>query len=208
MPTSDVVTTIPWSTPERLEYRLVDNGGKDLGTGTLAVERSSEGFTLSSSFQSETSKDDSTVVVDALTLKPISSRRQIVTKDDDETIEVQYTDQGAVIKQGDKQSGLSVPEHSYDNDSSLWLWRTIDLHEGFEASYTTIITNRRSRQTVNLRVTGKQSVTVPAGTFDAWRVEVRTSNARQIAWIADTPQRTLLKYDNDRNVIFELTSKP
>jgi hypothetical protein len=148
------------------------------------------------------------VVVDALTLKPISARRQIVTKDDDETIEVQYTDQGAVIKQGDKQSGLSVPEHSYDNDSSLWLWRTIDFHDGFEASYTTIITNRRSRQTVNLRVTGKQSVTVPAGTFDAWRVEVRTSNARQIAWIADTPQRTLLKYDNDRNVIFELTSKP
>jgi len=103
---------------------------------------------------------------------------------------------------------MSVPEHSYDNDSSLWLWRTIDFKEDYESAYITLITNRRSRQTVVLAVTGKESVTVPAGTFDAWRLEVRTANARQVAWIADTPRRTLLKYDNDRDLIFELTSAP
>ena len=44
----------------------------------------------------------------------------------------------AVIKAGERQSGLSVPEHSYDNDSSLFLWRTIDFREGYEARYITI----------------------------------------------------------------------
>jgi hypothetical protein len=207
--TQDIVANIPWSTAgERLEYRLVDGGGKQLGSGTLTVAQSGTNFELGSHFESETNNDTAKVIVNAQDLKPISSSREIITGDDDELIEVTYTDQGAVIKQGDKQTGMSVPEHSYDNDSSLWLWRTIAFAEDYNSAYITLITNRRSRQTVVLEVTGKESVTVPAGTFEAWRLEIRTANARQVAWIADTPRRTLLKYDNDRDVIFELTSAP
>jgi hypothetical protein len=101
-----------------------------------------------------------------------------------------------------------VPEHAYDNDTSLFLWRTLPFADGYEASYVTIITNRRNRQDVVLNVRGKETVTVPAGTFECWRLEISTENARQIAWYADTPSRPLVKYDNDRAVIFELTSKP
>lgn len=163
---------------------------------------------LIQSYRSETTTDDIKVVVDAKTLKPISSTRTIVDKNDQETIEVTYGDEGALIEQGDRQSGLSVPAHSYDNDSSLFLWRTLPFAEGYEASYTTIISNRRSRQQVVLRVTGKESVTVPAGSFDAWRLEITTSNARQLAWFSTDAARVLLRYDNDRNVIFELMSRP
>jgi hypothetical protein len=127
---------------------------------------------------------------------------------DEERIDVEYTADGARITQNedeDTTTGLSVPEYSYDNDTSLFLWRTLPFEEGYEGSYTTIITNHRARQKVNLSVTGIESVTVPAGTFEAWRLEITTSNARQIAWYATTPDRKLLRYDNDRNVIFELT---
>jgi hypothetical protein len=206
--TSDIVSTIPWQSGERLEYRLVEDDGDQVGTGTLTVSQSGSNFELGAHFESDISDDTSKVIVKNQDLKPVSSTREIVTEDDTELIEVTYTDQGAVIKQGDKQSGMSVPEHSYDNDSSLWLWRTIAFSEDYESAYITLITNRRSRQTVVLEVTGKESVTVPAGTFDAWRLEIRTANARQVAWIADAPRRTLLKYDNDRNLIFELTSAP
>jgi hypothetical protein len=206
--TQDIVSTVPFSAGERLQYRLVDSGGKELANGTLSVASTGSNLELESHFESETNNDTTKVVVNAQTMKPVSSSRDIITENDEELIEVTYTDQGAVIKQGDKQTGMSVPEHSYDNDSSLWLWRTIDFAEGNEFAYNTIITNRRSRQVVVLEVTGKESVTVPAGTFSAWRLEIRTQNARQVAWIADTPKRTLVKYDNDRNVIFELTSAP
>jgi hypothetical protein len=219
--TQDIVSNVPFSSGERLEYRLVDSSGKQLGEGTLTVASSGSNLELGSHFESETNNDTTKVVVNAQTLKPVSSSRQIITKDDEELIEVTYTDKAsdegctvdlpkgcATIKQGGKQSGMSVPEHAYDNDSSLWLWRTIDFAEGNEFAYRTLITNRRSEQTVVLEVGAKESVTVPAGTFDAWRLEIRTQNARQVAWIADTPKRALVKYDNDRNVIFELTSAP
>jgi hypothetical protein len=166
--------------------------------------------TLSQRYVSETTADSIDVVVDSQTMKPLSSVRRIENDnpDDEDLIEVTYTEAGASVKVGDRQTGLSVPEHAYDNDTSLFLWRTLPFADGYEASYVTVITNRRSRQDVVLNVRGKETVTVPAGTFECWRLEISTENARQVAWYADTPTRPLVRYDNDRDVIFELTSKP
>ena len=166
--------------------------------------------TLSQGYVSETTGDSIDVVVDSQTLKPVSSVRTIENEnpDDEDLIEVTYTEAGASVKVGDRQTGLSVPEHAYDNDTSLFLWRTLPFADGYEASYVTVITNRRNRQDVVLNVKGKETVTVPAGTFECWRLEISTENARQIAWYADTPSRPLVKYDNDRDLIFELVSKP
>ena len=97
---------------------------------------------------------------------------------------------------------------SYDNDSSLFLWRTIDFKDGYRGAYTTIITNRRTRQDVILKVLGKETVKVAAGEFQAWKLEIEAENATQHAWYADTPTRPLVKYDNDRGLIFELEKAP
>lgn len=209
-PTSDIVTTIPWQADEQLQYILINEDGDRLAEGVLLVDVIGERTNLAQSFgnATETNRDDLTVNVDSRTLKPFSSNRRIVNGDEIETIEVTYTEAGALIKQGDRQSGLTVPEHAYDNDTSLFLWRTIPFAEGYEASYTTVITNRRSRHKVVLEVTGKETVTVPAGEFSAWRLEIRTENAKQTAWYADTPTRPLVRYDNDRGQFFELVSRP
>ena len=199
---------IPWQGNESHDYILADKSGKTVGNETLAVAVNGASTTLTQDFKNDTGSDLSNVVVDSQTLKPQSSTRKIVRPDDTVDLQVTYTEQGALIKQDNKQSGLSVPQHSYDNDSSLFLWRTIPFTPGYEASYVTIITNQRNRQTVDLKVIGKETVAVPAGQFDAWRLEIRTSNARQVAWFTDTPQHVLLKYDNDRGLIFELSSQP
>ena len=189
------------------------------------IERDGDTFVLTTRYESPNGNSDTTtVIVDAQFLKPISSVREIDNDnpDDEDRIEVQYTDEpvdpsrppgfpvAAVITTdgGDKQSGLTLEDHSYDNDTSLFLWRTIAFAEGYESSYVTVITNRRTDQQVILRVPGKETVTVPAGEFTAWRLEIITSNARQIAWYADTPTRPLVRYDNDRGTIWELTSAP
>ena len=63
-----------------------------------------------------------------------------------------------------------------------------------------MITNRRTRQEVTLKVRGKETVRVPAGEFTAWRLEIEAEDAKQTAWIADTPARTLVRYDNDNGL--------
>jgi hypothetical protein len=209
-PASDVAGTPPWRNQEVSEYILIDDDGDRLAAGSLEIEVRGPETTLSQRFVSETTADSIDVVVDSRTLKPLSSKRTIENEnpDDEDLIEVTYTEAGASVKVGDRQTGLSVPEHAYDNDTSLFLWRTLPFAEGYEASYITIITNRRSRQEVYLRVAGKETVTVPAGTFECWRLEIATENAKQVAWYADTPARELVRYDNDRNLIFELATRP
>jgi hypothetical protein len=212
-PTSDVAGTPPWTGDEQLQYVLKADSGREVARGVLVIDVLNGRTNLAQSFTNpdETNRDDLTVQVDSQTLKPFSATRRILNDDDDdvELIEVTYTDEGALIKlDSDKQSGLSVPEHSYDNDTSLFLWRTLPFAEGYEASYNTIITNHRNRQKVNLRVTGKESVTVPAGQFTAWRLEIRAGGRTQVAWYADTTTRPLIKYDNDAGTIFELETRP
>jgi len=194
----------PWQGDESLSYEVKNDRGQRLGREVLSVDVEGSRTFLSQLFMSEGRRDESRVEVESATLKPRSSRRQILTPADEEVLEATYTEEGVLIKHGDKQSALSVPEHSYDNDTSLFLWRTIPFAPGYEASYVTIITNFRSRQVVRLRVIGREMVRVPAGEFQAWKLEIKTKNADQVAWYADTPLRQLLKYDNDRKVIFEL----
>ena len=192
-PPSDVVASIPWQADETAEYVLKNDRGEEFGRATLRQI-----------FANDTNRDDVSVVVDSTTLKPSSSRREITGPNETETIESEYTEEGVLIRQGERQSGLSVPEHAYDNDSSLFLWRTIAFAPENEASYVTIITNYRSRHDVVLRVRGVETISVGGREYQAWRLEIETSNAKQTAWHADTPARTLLKYDNDRDTIFEL----
>jgi Protein of unknown function (DUF3108) len=201
-----VVTQIPWSGNQTHKYVIKNSNGDEVATSTLTIEVAGDTTTLSQRSENETASDDINLRVNSSTLKPISSRRVFESEggDDEEPIEVTYTPQGAQIKQGGRQTGLSVPEHSYDNDSSLFLWRTLSFVTPYEASYNTIITGQRNRQKVNLAVIRKETVTVPAGRFEAWRLEITTSNARQVAWITDDATRTLVRYDNDHNQIFEL----
>jgi hypothetical protein len=185
----------------------VKNNGNVVGRSVLTVDTQGAQTVLTQDFTGDTT-DKSMVTVDSQTLKPISSSRHIVAKDDDVTIEATYTATDVSIKQGDKQSGLSLPDHAYDNDTSLFLWRTLPFEVGWQGSYNTVITNRRSRQKVNLFVVRRETVKLSSGEYNAWRLEVKTSNATQTAWYADSLRRELLRYDNDRGVIYELDTAP
>jgi hypothetical protein len=201
-----VVSTIPWAGDESHTY-TVKNNGEVVGRSVLTVDVQGATTVLSQSFRGETT-DESAVTVDSQTLKPQSARREVIARDDDVVVETTYTADGAVIKQGERQSGLSVPEHAYDNDTSLFLWRALPYEVGWQGSYITIITNRRSRQKVNLFVVRRETVQLATGEYSAWRLEIKTSNATQTAWYADTPRRELLRYDNDRGIVYELDTAP
>jgi hypothetical protein len=205
---SDVVSAIPWPPEEDLKYVLVDKSGKQTGTADLTVTQQGGTTRLGQSFRNNQNSDVTVVAVDSQTLKPLSSTRTITSPSGKEELSTTYANGVALIKQGDKQSGLSVPEHAYDNDTSLFLWRTLRFETEYQAAYVSIISNRRSRQNVAVKVVGREMVSVPAGEFQTWRIEIDASNTRQTAWYADSASRPLVKYDNSLGTFFELQSKP
>jgi hypothetical protein len=208
-----LVVEIPWSDGERAEYVLLESeGGEECGSGALTVSRRGDQFELSLRFEDdEGNSDESAVLVDAGTLKPASVRRERVIDGETEAIEGAYDAEAEVLTITELSDGddrtvpLRLEGDYYDNESSLFLWRTIDFADGYEASYRAVIAAQNTQHTVNLFVRGKEQVTVPAGTFECWRLEIEASGRRQTAWFADTPERPLVKYDNSFQV-FELTS--
>lgn len=210
--TQDIVSSIPWTEDEEAEYVLLDrDDGGELGRGTLGIVREGDNFELSQNFRNGDDLDESRVLVDATTLKPISGHRERVIDGDEQQIEAVYdpVEKVVTITEIEEEERRPIPhrlkDNYYDNDSSLFLWRTIPFSEGYEAAYRTVVTGSGEQLLVHLAVKGKEQVTVPAGTFDAWRLEVRAGGRTQIAWFADTPERPLVQYDNSL-FIFQLTS--
>jgi hypothetical protein len=162
--------------------------------------------------KSEEFHDETTAVSDSTTLAPLSVDRVIDGPDGERHWEVTYVNGTAVVNQrsdeDEREDRLSTPAHSYDSATDLFLWRTIDFREGYETTYVDILTAVLAKPEVisqKLEVRGKETVEVPAGTFEAWRLKISSGDGDQTAWYADTPERPLVRYDNGRQV-FELLS--
>lgn len=200
--TSDIVATIPWRDHETARYRMVDDDGNEVGDATLTIEREGQVYVLRSTFDSGRTTDASEVRADAATLKPLRVSRTIVSEDETTEFTAVYRPDEGLVELTERSDGdertnpLRLPEHYYDNETSLFLWRTIDLREGYESAYNAVLSTQRRTVPVTLRVSGLERVETPAGTFEAWRVEVRGGGVTLFAWYADTPERPLVRYEN------------
>ncbi len=221
--TSDVVARIPFTAGERMAYELRDNTGEIVARGILSTHREGARLVLEQAYRQlgepqgvAPATDTVAVTVDALTLKPSSGSRLITQRDpaDDMSVEeyewryVAEQEHGALAvtrqrAEKTEERDLNLREHHYDNESSLWLWRTLDLAGGYEARYVSVNHLDASQQTVTVRVTRRETLEVPAGTFETWRLLVRTGRATRVAWISVASPHELVQWDNG-SLVFRL----
>lgn len=229
--TQDIVSTIPWGGSEEHRYRLF-SGSDPIGESTLSVERNGEAFTLTQrSEDDEGNLDTSSVEVDAETLKPFAGTREIVDSERREVaascyetvgghqcddVDAAECDSQQVVGIEERvfdppeepspdiprRAPLCIPKHSYDNDTSLFIWRTIAFAERFEINYTAVLTGVRDTQTVRITVLDRVGET-PIGDRDAWYVQITGDGKNQYAWFSADDERVLLAYQND-DFTFEL----
>jgi hypothetical protein len=224
--TSDIFAGAPWEDGESLSYELHNNLGELVGYGELSASVRDGRVHLQQQYieadppgGSEPTRDSVVVVVDPSTLRPVSGERTIVGRESDGSMsetrhEWEYVDIDGELRliareiEGDAvdERDLRVRDHHYDNETALWLWRAIRFAEEFDEHYVSVNPIEPSQATVNLRVPQLESIEVPAGEFDAWRIIVRTGRAVRTAWINADPPHEVLRWDNGE-VIFELTDR-
>jgi dipeptidyl aminopeptidase/acylaminoacyl peptidase len=67
---------------------------------------------------------------------------------------------------------------------------TLPLADGYSASSKTLNLRTMQTNTTQLRVVGRESVTVPAGTFDTVKAEIDTGDGGKVTvWIANSPRK-------------------
>jgi len=214
IPTTDIVSTIPWGAPESLRYRITD--GDDLvGYGELRIKVSGSQLLLEQAFMDEKAKfrDSVTAVVDASSLKPVSVERVISGPEGERRCRADYGAESVQVSQSSEDDSrtdrLELPAHSYDSATDLFLWRTIDFVRGTTIAYQDVgtcnILSKPDYTEARLEVITQERVRVPAGSFDTWRLELSSGGRKQKIWVATAEPRQLIRYDNGGQ-LFELES--
>lgn len=209
---TDIVTGIPWPDEERANYRVLDNDGDEIGTLEMSVTATDDAFTLSQDFDFPEDEFTNTAEVDVgrADLQPRHTSYVIDGPDGVATCSAEYEGSDVTVlnvrEDGERTDTLDVPTIAYDSWSDLFLWRTIDFSQGFTIEYADIVACQApappQRLAVKLKVTGGETIEVPAGSFDTWRLEI-DAGRDQKAWFTTDDAHILVRYDNGDQV-FEL----
>ena len=213
----DIVDTIPWQVPETTNYRVLDkaNDNQDVGTLAMSIKASGQGqvlLTQAFDFPSKKFTNLAEVVASADKLVPSSSSFRIDGPNGTLDCQASYGQASVSVhrvgEDGERTDDLDVPQIAYDSWADLFLWRTIAFTPGLDLDYTDILSctlDRTQRLGIKLEVKDREQVTVPAGTFEAWKMTVKSGAQTQTAWYSTENPHVLVKYDNGSE-IFELTS--
>jgi hypothetical protein len=209
-PSMKVFVAPTWDGAETFTYDLDQEGVDNEVTCVLSTEPSTEEQTVLSRACADNRgyRDDGTVLVESGTLRPLESTRVIFDVEDNETTEhsIVYEGGEAVFetRSGDDSRtttrDLPTPTAEspdpgwYDDESLFWLVRGIDLREGYEGHYTHVINAGQPRVlTASIEVEGLEEVEVPAGTFNAWLVRVRSGNVVYRIWVDEGEERWVVR---------------
>ena len=219
---SNPVAGIPWPDYELLRYDITDQTELKLGTVDFEIERLDDEFRIRVHFLLPQSgaEDEIVLHIDARTLAPLRYERLATTLD--ERIEVtatygvdadgrRFLDSLVVNGDDREQLRLELDEHSFDTDSSAWLWRAIAFEVDQELSYRSVNVFAQRSQLVGLRVRGQDEIRTPAGDFLAWQLEIRPGVERQTAWFTVDAPHLLVRWDLEprRYLLREIvTAKP
>lgn len=219
-----VFLRVPWTGVESLKYELVESRGATSGTCTLETHPDFEaGRTKLSQLCDDGGphRDDRQAIVDAKTLAPIFTVRTITneTKATTTTFEASYGGDSAQLKadtdgrnsnttRTKPTANAKVPEPAwYDDESLFWVMRGITLTSGFKASYTNLNPGNGRVFNVDIEVQSQESVKVPAGEFQAWKIKVKTESITQFFWVEVAAPNRVIKARIER-IVYELLAAP
>lgn len=90
---------------------------------------------------------------------------------------------------------VPVPPEAIFSDMVTWALARMDLTPGATARFTVIQPNQDRPQTVDVRVVGEETVSVAAGAFPAYKLELRQGDATATLWVRKDKPHWLLKQE-------------
>lgn len=196
---------------ERFVYTITEPAREPI-TAELSTGRGAEGWRLQQRYcvQSDAARFDVAESIVNEMLRPLETTRRLNPTGTLEEYHLRYrladarvdwthTSDGNAAKA--RKSELRLRENAYDNESAFWLWRTLPLAEGYRARYTSVNVYEGSQAGVDLTVVGVTTVSVPAGSFEAWRVLVVSGRATRTAWIEVAAPHRLVQWDNGASIM-------
>ncbi len=197
-----VQLTPPWKGAEHAEYNIVKSSDNSaLGTSTIDIQPASDATTIEQRLQLGAVTQHFVVKVDPQTLKPLVSTEEVTGSPNDFSLTGTYANTKLAITaktaQGEKNATVDVPLDAYDNNSLLAILRGLPFSARSVSSFTNVIPVNAAQVKSTTTISDQESVTVPAGTFDTYKVVMSFGGGQpQAAWYEVASPHRLIKYDN------------
>ena len=185
--------------PMTLAYNLVV-GGNTLGTVNSTLAREGQNWLATQSLAGPMTQTSETRFT--ADLSPVSAKQTIVAGGN--TMETDVRMEGGRVKGtaklpaqmgGDKTFDQEVVAGTRLSGMESWILATADLAEGKSISLPMFSPRTGSVAVVTARVAGSQSVTVPAGTFDTWKVEMQGGEAAVVLYLRKDLPHVMVKQE-------------
>jgi hypothetical protein len=205
-----------WQSGERSLYQVTNREGRVVGSAHITIEMGGEHIDEGWTFRQEIGdigvSEISTVEAQRRGYIPVYSymvrisdggRQQVVEAEYDRAeVNIALTSlQGSTVYER-----VNVPSDVRDDRTILSLVRTLPLAQGYATAMNSFlpVTGLMERQAI--RVVRGEQITVPAGSFDTWLVELKTPARTTRAWIAKESPHILVRFVEGRSqATFDLT---
>ena len=190
----------PWQDGGQALYDVLDRQGTRLGSEEILFAKDGEAWVLTVADKIPPLEQTSKVRIDAATLKPLGGDKTIRSQGTDVTIKTAYAGGklqiDAVVNGENRSANTAVPANALDNDQLLMTLRAAPFAEGYRARLVTVVPGNATKVNTTVTVKGKETVQVPAGSFEAWRVELDFGQVKQSAWYQVEAPHEMVQYDN------------
>ena len=208
-PVNGIVSGIPWSDRELASYVIQDYEGSTIGAAGLSLARDMEGTYILKQFygfKQQVAALLTMAKVRADNLKPISGVVTLANISPAPVVEYSFDDGILSIRvlntEGDiSRDTIDIPEDAYDDNELLFLLRAIPFKVGYTASFTNMIAAAAQKHVVIITVVDEEELQVPAGSFDAYKIELTMAGEKKYLWYGKDKPHYFLKLDDGSSVI-------
>ena len=207
--------------PMSLTYRVMVQGNP-MGQATQQIVRTTDGGravlqSMGSVNIGPFVQQTDTVTMDAATLRPIRLRQSGRVQGQEVFVRLDYdgTRVRGQTRTPDRQGAIrdatvdtTVAEGALDDNQLEAVLGALPLAAGGRWTLAAFAGDEQVAQTLSISVSGEESVTVPAGTFDCWRLEVTGGRQTLTFYLTKDSPWVVVKYAMaGAPVSFELTER-
>lgn len=190
----------PWRDGETAVY-TISADGSPAGSATFSVARETDdgGWILRRESSGPGGEEIAVVEVSESGFRPRTSTLLNLMPDSAEQVKATY-DNGAVqLELTTRQNNVSyqkysVPTDARDQRSLPFLVRALPLDKGYATALNTFLPYTGRLERVALQVEDRETIEVPAGSFDVWRVRMESPDRKSTAWIGVDAPHPLVRF--------------
>ncbi len=200
---------VPWRAGETSSYQITDSNGAAAGITRYTItagdaQSNAGGWTIQREIESQGVQEVLITQVDKDDLRPSSSLLTRASNQGKETVKAIYTSDGVDL---DLTSAMNVttnqhiaaPSDARVESTVLQLVRALPLAANYATRLNSFSPATGGIDRVTVLAGKEEAVTVPAGTFNTWQVELDLGNSKTKVWIGRDAPHPLVKYIDGRN---------